>query len=122
MHQLVPLQLVHKILIQNTTFAYILQLLNIFVKQNEVIYLKEVYFNLKDVRKKKKLTQVELADKSGILQQNISNYETGYKSPTLESAVRLADALGVTLDELVIIRDAKEQIAQKYKKLIKSKK
>lgn len=83
--------------------------------------MKEVKFNLKEVRRKKKLTQVELADKSGILQQNISNYETGFKSPTLDSAVRLADALGVTLDELVIIRDAQEQIAQKYKKIIKSK-
>lgn len=68
--------------------------------------MKEVKFNLKEVRRKKKLTQVELADKSGILQQNISNYETGFKSPTLDSAVRLVDALGVTLDELVIIRDA----------------
>ena len=85
----------------------------------EVIFVKEVSFHLRDVRRKKKLTQTELAEKSGILQQNISNYETGFKSPTLESAAKIADALGVSLDELVSIREAHEQVGKKLIKLSK---
>lgn len=81
--------------------------------------MKEVKFNLREVRKTKKVTQVELAEKSGILQQNISNYETGFKSPTLDSAAKLADALGVSLDELVIIREAHEAVGKKWIKLSK---
>lgn len=84
--------------------------------------MKEVKFNLKAVRISKKVTQVELADKSGISQQNISRYENSENLPLIDSAAKLASALGVTLDELVIIRDAHEKIAQKYKKIIKSKK
>ena len=83
--------------------------------------MKEVKFTLKTARLNKKLTQVELADKSGITQQNISLYENSDKMPMLDTAVKLASALGVTLDELVIIRDAQEQIATKYKKIIKNK-
>lgn len=83
--------------------------------------MKEIKFTLKAARKSKKLTQVELADKSGITQQNISLYENSDKMPMLDTAVKLASALGVTLDELVIIRDAHEKIAQKYNKIIKNK-
>lgn len=84
--------------------------------------MKEVKFNLKEVRRKRKITQVELSDLSGVTQQNISEYELGIKTPKLDTAAKLADALGVTLDELVIIQDAKEQIATKYKNIIKRNK
>ena len=59
------------------------------------------------------MTQVELVDKSSINQQNISNYETGFKSPTLESDIKFADTLGVTLDELVIIKKVYEVVGKK---------
>ncbi len=59
------------------------------------------------------MTQVELVDKSSINQQNISNYETGFKSPTLESNDKIADTLGVTLDELVIIKKVYEVVGKK---------
>jgi transcriptional regulator with XRE-family HTH domain len=59
------------------------------------------------------VTQVELVDKSSINQQNISNYETGFKSPTLESDIKIADTLGVTLDELVIIKKVYEVVGKK---------
>ena len=59
------------------------------------------------------MTQVELVDKSSINQQNISNYETGFKSQTLESNVKIADTLGVTLDELVIIKKVYEVVGKK---------
>lgn len=84
--------------------------------------MKEVKFNLRKVRSEKKVTQAELADKLDVSQQHISAYERGERIPGIDAAARIADALGVTLDELVIIQDAKEQIATKYKNIIKRNK
>ncbi len=80
---------------------------------------KAVKFNLKSVRESKKLTQVDLAEKTGIHQQTISRYERGIVMPQVDSAKSIADALGVTVDELIIIKDAKESIAEDLKKLIR---
>ena len=84
--------------------------------------MKEVKFNLRKVRSSKNITQAELADKLDVSQQHISAYERGERIPGIDAAARIADALGVTLDELVIIQDAKEKIATKYKNLIKRNK
>ena len=83
--------------------------------------MKEVKFNLREVRTSKKVTQAELAKKLDVSQQHISAYERGERIPGIDAAARIADALGVTLDELVIIRDAHEKIAQKYNEIIKNK-
>ncbi len=83
--------------------------------------MKEVAFNLKEVRRKKNITQVELAEKLGIHQQTISRYESGGKVPQVDTAALIAEALGVTLDELVIIREAKKEVAKDLNKLIHSK-
>ena len=45
-------------------------------------------------------TQFSLAQRSGISQGLLSLYERGEKLPGLQNMIRLADALGVTLDEL----------------------
>jgi transcriptional regulator with XRE-family HTH domain len=56
---------------------------------------------IKDIREKQGLTQVQLAEKSGIKQNTISDLETGnIKSPSLDTAVKLARALGVAIEEL----------------------
>lgn len=82
--------------------------------------MKEVKLNLKRIRINKNMTQVELSDKTGITQQNISAYEQGKNIPLLDSAAKIADALGVTLDDLVSIRDAHEQVGKKLIKLTKT--
>lgn len=56
--------------------------------------MKEVHFNLKSIRLDKNVTQVELSEKTGISQQNISAYEKGKNIPLIDSAAKLADALG----------------------------
>lgn len=55
--------------------------------------------NLKTVRKAKKMTQKELAQKSGVKQSVISDLETGNAKST-GSILELASALGVTAEEL----------------------
>ena len=55
--------------------------------------------NLKKIRKAKKMTQKELAQKSGVKQSVISDLETGNAKST-GSILELANALGVTAEEL----------------------
>ncbi|WP_151721389.1 LexA family protein [Acinetobacter ursingii] len=54
--------------------------------------------NLKSIRKAKKMTQKELAQKSGVKQSVISDLETGNAKST-GSILELANALGVTAEE-----------------------
>lgn len=46
------------------------------------------------------MTQQELAERVGIRQSQISAIETGTKTPSLTTLMRLATVLGCTLDEL----------------------
>jgi transcriptional regulator with XRE-family HTH domain len=57
--------------------------------------------NLKKVRAKKKLSQGALARLLEVDKGYISNIENGKKNPTLATIQRLADALGVSADELL---------------------
>lgn len=56
--------------------------------------------NLATVRKAKGLTQAALRQKSGVGLSQLRRYEADQSSPTLDVLVRLAKALGVSLDEL----------------------
>jgi len=56
---------------------------------------------LKRARKAKRWTQLELAERSGVSQQAISFIENGRNSPS-ESTIRLlADALGLSVSDLL---------------------
>ncbi|MGQ7452240.1 helix-turn-helix domain-containing protein [Streptococcus suis] len=56
---------------------------------------------LKALRKEKKLTQKELAEKIGIKQNSYSDWETGKNEPNLENIVKLAQLLDTTTDDLL---------------------
>lgn len=56
--------------------------------------------NLRELRKKRKLTQEELAELADMSTTIISEYENTRKKPSIIAAKNIADALGVTLDEL----------------------
>lgn len=55
---------------------------------------------LKALRKAQHLTQEELASRCGIAKQNISRYEKSSRQPSIKTAKTIADALGVTLEDL----------------------
>lgn len=58
--------------------------------------------NLKQLREKAGLTQPQLAALADVSQQTISSVEReAIDSPTHETLVRLGNALGVSIDELV---------------------
>ena len=56
---------------------------------------------LKKIRKRKGLTQTQLAKNIGISYQQISFYETGRHTPTMAALEWLCQALGVSATELL---------------------
>lgn len=57
--------------------------------------------NLKRIRELRRLTQAELGGRARIAPAAVSHFETGQREPSLESLVKLADALEVSLDALL---------------------
>lgn len=60
---------------------------------------KFVGMKIKEFRKNKKLTQQDLADLVGVKNSAISNYEQGTRIPKRDFLFRVANALGVSIDE-----------------------
>lgn len=58
---------------------------------------------LKTLRESRNLTQVDLAEISGVPQSTISRIESGFfkKGPSIDNVVKLAKALGVPVAELL---------------------
>ena len=50
-----------------------------------------------DARNQQKLTQKELAERTGIAQTEISRIESGARNPSLKILQRLADGMGMVL-------------------------
>lgn len=57
--------------------------------------------NLKEVRKKKGLTQKELAALLNVSQNAIFNWENGKREPSLEMIERISTALGIQVAQLL---------------------
>lgn len=64
--------------------------------------VKGLGMGLKKLRQRSGLTQEQLAEKLGVRRASISDWERGTKPPTgtLDFWVKLANALGVSLDDL----------------------
>ncbi len=72
------------------------------------------------LKKLKGLSQVDLAETTGISRDAISKYERGDTIPSVEYAKRIADALGVSLDYLVSDDDIEEVLNNEAVKRIKA--
>lgn len=72
--------------------------MQLFSASYKLNYMK---LNISLYRHFKNLTQQELADLCNLSRANISDYERGKSQPSLESLVVIANALGVTVDELL---------------------
>lgn len=64
---------------------------------------------LKLCREKKGLSQKEAAEKIGVKNNTLSNYESGERRPDYEILVRLADLYDVSLDYLLTGKVRKEK-------------
>ncbi len=56
-------------------------------------------------RQQRNMSQDELAELTGIKQSEISTFETGVKSPRVTALYAIAEALGVTVHDLLIPRE-----------------
>jgi transcriptional regulator with XRE-family HTH domain len=64
--------------------------------------MKQIFsLRLKAARDLRKMSQADLATKSGLQPSAISHFETGNRSPSFDNLKRLADALTVTTDYLL---------------------
>ena len=57
--------------------------------------------NLVELRKINNLSQEDLAEKIGVSRQTLSKYETGESLPDIEKCSMIANAFGVSLDDLI---------------------
>lgn len=71
------------------------------------------------LKKLKNLSQVALAEVTGISRDAISKYERGDSMPSVDYAKRIADALGVSLDYLVSDSDKEDVLDNDAVKRIK---
>jgi transcriptional regulator with XRE-family HTH domain len=55
---------------------------------------------LQRLRRARGLTQTQLALKAGVPMSSVQNWEYGRRTMLFDAAVKLADALAVTLDDL----------------------
>lgn len=62
----------------------------------------EVVRILRDERKKKKISMIQLAEQSGLSQAMISYIERDLRNPTLDTLLRMTDALEVQLSDVLI--------------------
>ena len=62
------------------------------LKQGGTVYIKH--------RESQKLTQKDVAEKAGITERGYQNYELGLRKPNVDTAIRIADALNSSVEEL----------------------
>lgn len=67
--------------------------------------------NLRRIRRDQKRTQLEVAEAAGVWQTQIANYENGRGLPSMDVAIKIANFLGVGLDDL-FATDAQPQPVQ----------
>lgn len=60
-----------------------------------------IAYNLRDMRSEQDLSRVELAERSGVSESSIYNYEYMRVQPSAVNVVLLARALGCTTDHLL---------------------
>lgn len=62
---------------------------------------EKIGISIKTCRKNAKLSQAELASKIGVTHAAVSFWENGINIPNVEDCWKLADVLGLSIDELV---------------------
>ncbi len=91
--------------IQNSQFVIVLDYSQ-FVMYSVV---EVVVMRIKEIREKKGILQKDLAARLGIANNTFSQYENGKREPDVETLKRIAEALGVSLDELVGVEGQKKE-------------
>lgn len=73
--------------------------------------------NIRALRRKKKMTQDQLAEACGVTVGTIARIETNANVPSIETLVKIAKALGTTTDELLGLSESQKDPIQKHKEM-----
>lgn len=60
----------------------------------------DIGLRIRDIRESRRIYQNTLAEMIGVSRGHINAIEHGRYTPNLTTAIKIADALGITLDEL----------------------
>lgn len=71
------------------------------IKRGGDILVYDLGFRLRDLRKKKNLSQIQVARKLSLTRASISGYENNLASPSIDVLVKLALLYGVTTDYIL---------------------
>jgi transcriptional regulator with XRE-family HTH domain len=76
--------------------------LTIRIRHIRVKFMSEKFPELlRRAREDKRLSQTDLAERTGLQPSAVSHFETGKRAPSFENLKRLADALAVSVDYLL---------------------
>ncbi len=78
--------------------------------------MKQIGKNIQKLRKKKNLTQKQLADITGLATITIQQYERGVREPRFDNLARIAKAFNVSPIILTVGEILDDKEAEKYKK------
>lgn len=80
---------------------------------------------LKKLRKEKKLSQYEVAEKLGFSRGKLANYEQGSRQPDYETLEKLADFYGCSIDYLLgrsndprLTESEQKEVDKRYKEIL----
>ena len=70
--------------------------------------------NIKEIRVRKNLTQLQVANALGVSSVVYSRYETGNRQPSVDALIWLADLFGVTVDYLLGRQEVEDSTLSEY--------
>ena len=75
---------------------------------------------LKEIRKEKKYTQEDMAQKLNLQKQTYQNYELGKREPTIETIMKIATILETSIDKLFGIEKKEDSLTPEKASLLKT--
>jgi transcriptional regulator with XRE-family HTH domain len=81
-------------------------------RKAQVICVKAIVL-LKEERERRKLSKYFIAQESGLSPQMVGYVEAGDRNPTLETVLRMAEAMNVNFEE--IIKQARRDVSKSTK-------
>lgn len=72
------------------------------ISKEDNVFLKTLGKRIRDIRKEKGFTQVELGDMIDMEKPNMNRLEKGGTNPTILTLKKICIALGITLDYLLL--------------------
>ncbi|MED3887956.1 helix-turn-helix transcriptional regulator [Priestia megaterium] len=76
---------------------------------------------IRSLREKRELTQKQLADKLGIPNQNVSNYERGFRQPDYDTLQNISNFFDVSIDYLITGNEHRVSSDEMWKELLDPK-